>query len=106
MIHEYLSFGQENARTGKEICNLLGITSRELRRIVEIERRQGKPICASTTAPAGYFLAANRQELERYCRSLFRRAGEIHKTRKACLRSLETLPNGGATNGEHESSQQ
>ena len=106
MIHEYLSIGQENARTGRELCDLLRITPRDLTAAIERERRAGQPICASTGSPAGYFLAANRQEMERYCCSLRRRAGEIHKTRRACLRSLETLPNGGATNGEHESDQQ
>ena len=92
MIYEILSPGADNARTGADICRELGITPRELMEIIEKERRKGRPICASTTKPAGYFLAANKDELQRYCRSLLKRAGEIHKTRKKLLDGIEQLP--------------
>lgn len=93
MIHEFLLEGAENAQTGKEICKQLHITARDLTAAIEQERRDGKPICASTdsTRP-GYYLAADKEEMQRYCRSLFHRAGEIHKTRKACLKTLDNLP--------------
>lgn len=93
MIFELLEAGAENARTGKEICSLLGISARELTAVVEQERRHGKPICASTGNPPGYYLAATQQEMQRYCDSLKRRAGEIHKTRRACIKAMDTLPN-------------
>lgn len=93
MIYEVLAEGAQNARPGREICDLLGISRRELAAAIEKERREGKPICAATSRPnPGYFLAANKAELERYCQSLFHRAGELHKTRKACLAALEDLP--------------
>lgn len=96
MIYEVLAEGKENARTGKYICDLLGISARDLTLAIERERRAGKPICASTGSNPGYFLAANRDEMERYCNALFRRAGEIHKTRRACMETLEKLPAGEA----------
>ena len=92
MIFEMLSEGAENARTGKEICNLLNITARDLTAAIERERRAGKPICASTGSNPGYYLAANQDEMQRYCRSLLHRAGEIHKTRNACIATMEKLP--------------
>ncbi|MFY9121467.1 MAG: hypothetical protein WAO57_14220 [Syntrophomonadaceae bacterium] len=92
MIFEILSEGAENARTGKEICNLLNITARDLTAAIERERRAGKPICASTGSNPGYFLAANQEEMQRYCKSLLHRAGEIHKTRQACIKTMENLP--------------
>ena len=92
MITEFLSKGAENAQTSREICNLLGLTIRELTAAVEQERRAGKPICASTGRNPGYFLAANRGEMESYCNSLLHRASEIHKTRKACMETIESLP--------------
>ena len=92
MIYEILNPGIENARPGADLCRELGITSRELMQIIEKERRQGRPICANTGNPHGYFLAANREELERYCRSLFKRACEIHATRKKLLATLPELP--------------
>lgn len=92
MIHEILLEGADNALTGREICRILGITPRDLTQAIERERRQGAPICASTGKTPGYFLAANQQEMQRYCNSLLHRAGEIHATRRACLETLETLP--------------
>lgn len=93
MIHELLAEGAENAKTGREICNLLEISLRELTAAVEQERRAGIPICASMSGKrAGYFLAANREEMQRYCRSLLHRAGELHKTHRACLQTMGGLP--------------
>ena len=92
MIHEILLRGAENALTGREICKRLCITARDLTQAVERERRQGYPICASTGSNPGYYLAANQSEMERYCNSLLHRAGEIHKTRRACLATMDDLP--------------
>lgn len=101
MIHELLLEGAENAQTGKAICAMLHIKQRELTAAIEREHRAGKPICASTGDPPGYYLAANRQEMEAFCHSLSHRAGEIHKSRKACLQTLDSLPDqeGGFDNG-------
>jgi len=92
LIHEHLYTGAENALTGKTLCQALGINARELTAAIERERREGQPICASTGDPPGYYLAASRDEMERYCRSLYHRAGEIHRTRNACLKTLDSLP--------------
>ena len=96
MIFEVLAEGAENARTGKEICKLLNITACDLTAAIERERRQGQPICASTGSTPGYFLAANQDEMQRYCNSLMHRAGEIHKTRRACIKTIPKLPAGEA----------
>lgn len=92
MIYEVLSTGAENAKPGREICRELNITARELTLTVERERRHGKPICASTRNPPGYFIAANQEEMELYCRSLLRRAEEIIKTSESCIETMENLP--------------
>lgn len=94
MIHELLSTGAENAINGRDICDLLNIKRRDLQAAVNRERRAGQPICANTGSgnKAGYFLAANKEELQEYCDSLQHRAGEIHRTRKACLSLMDTLP--------------
>lgn len=92
MIHEVLHPGRENAQTGRELSTLLRLPIRELTQLIEAERRQGYPICASTGINPGYFLAADQDEMQAYCNSLLRRAGEIHKTRRACLKTLATLP--------------
>lgn len=95
-ISDYLLEGAKNAQSGRELCSLLNISLRDLTQAIERERREDKaPICASTGPNPGYYLAANREEMERFCRSLYHRAGEIHKTRRACLDTLDSLPAGG-----------
>lgn len=94
MIHEILSEGAENAKTGRELCKALELNLRELTAIIERERRQGQPICASSGNNPGYFLAANKEEMQRYCNALSHRAGELHKTRKACIKTIDQLPEG------------
>ena len=92
LVSDYLTAGKDNARTGKELCDLLNITARDLTAAIERERREGQPICASTGSTPGYYLAADRQEMETYCNSLRKRAGEIFKTRRACIQSMAKLP--------------
>lgn len=95
MIHEILNRGAENAINGRDICDLLDINRRDLQAAVNRERRAGQPICASTGSGnriAGYYLAANKEEMQSYCNSLQHRAGEIHRVRKACLSLMDTLP--------------
>lgn len=92
MVFEVLAHGAENARTGKELCGILRIKSRDLTQAIERERRAGQPICANCGTNPGYFLAANQKEMEMYCNSLLHREGEIQKTRQACVAAMENLP--------------
>lgn len=91
-VTEILSEGSDNARTGRELCNALNVNARELTIAIERERRAGAPICANTHNPPGYYLAANKEEMRQYCNRLRHRAGEIHKTRNACINSMRGLP--------------
>lgn len=92
MIHNFLCYGKQNAINSAHLCALLGFSKRDLAAMIEVERRSGIPICASTAAPAGYYLASSRQEMQAYCESLARRIKEIERTRLACVRSIDTLP--------------
>jgi len=100
MVYELLETGAENAITGKYLCELLEIPARELTAAIERERRDGHPICANSGKNPGYFLAATADEMKRYCNSLLHRAGEIHKTRRACMQAIERLSGGTGANGE------
>ena len=98
MIYELLHEGEANAITGRELCELLNINMRQLTLAIESERRAGQPICAATGKTPGYYLAATREEMERYGMALHHRAGEIYKTRRACLKAAKNLPTGGGAN--------
>ena len=95
MIYELLGTGKESARTAKELCCQLGIDEKDWRvvtRTIERERREGKPICASSSSDyPGYYKPANREELERYINRLRMRAKEIFKTRKALIKILDEM---------------
>ena len=92
MVYELLNTGEENAITGRTLRQILRMSERDLTATIERERRQGKPICASTGANPGYYLAADKEEMETYCRRLHHRAEEIHETRRACLATICDLP--------------
>ena len=91
MIYELLATGRENARTGRELAAVLGCNIREITHQVEQERREGKPICAASGVNPGYYLPASPEELERYCKQLHSRAGELFKTRRALVRVLKGI---------------
>ena len=94
MIAEVLREGKENAIPAAELCGLLGVTRRDLSRLIEAERRAGAPICSSTARPAGYFIAGTRREMECFGMALYRRAGEIMRTAQACQKAAAALPEG------------
>lgn len=92
MIAELLSVGAENAITGKDLAAMAGCNIRDITGAVERERRQGEPICAETNGiNAGYYLAADAEELEQYCNRLKHRAIELFKTRQALLNALKQI---------------
>ena len=96
MITDYLFTGRDNARTGKELATLLRCDPRDVGKAIERARRQGAPICASCDPELpGYYLAADAEELERYCDSLHRRINEIYKTHAALLPVIDALPPAG-----------
>ena len=92
MIFEYLGRGRAAAKTGKELCSLLDLSPRELTAAIERERREGHPICAATDTPYGYYLAADMEEMEMYCKSLAHRIAELCKTKAACKKAGKSLP--------------
>ncbi len=100
MIAELLLTGEENPTTAKDLCKMTGFKHRDLTQLIEKERREGQPICAScdSTKP-GYYLAKDRQEMKAYCGRLSHRLGEIAATLRGCKRSMEQLAEGGAEDG-------
>lgn len=97
MISELLARGKENAIPARELAAVLNCDIRTVAELVQKERREGKPICAMCRGRSGYYLAANQDELDGYCKGLFKRAGELHKTRRALVKVLDTLPKATTT---------
>lgn len=81
MIHEILPSGKSNAVPGHVLIAALHLRElRELTQIIERERKDGFPICASTGDIKGYYLAATPGELEDYIKSLGRRILNMGRT--------------------------
>ena len=80
-LTKVLPAGKENAVPGRKLVEILGLKDlRDLTQLVERERRDGSPICASTGAEKGYYLADGPEELEGYLQSLNRRVKNINRT--------------------------
>lgn len=92
MVSEILLRGKENAMTTEELAAFFKVQPRIITKAVNAERQQGKPICSSNDAACpGYYLAANKDEMRAFCEQLRHRAGEIFRTRRACLKTLSKL---------------
>lgn len=91
MIYELLDTGRRNARTGRQLAKILHCDIRDITEQIERERREGRPICASTGENPGYYLAESAEELDKYCSRLKSRAIEIFKTRQALIRTLREI---------------
>ena len=92
MIHELLMVGEENAKTARDLARIVGTKPREISRMIERERRQGKTICASVNSKKpGYFLPKDKADFAAYCRRLEHRYKEVGITLMACEESLEGM---------------
>lgn len=90
---EYLSRGQENAKTAADLQALLGYrTVRDVTKEVHRLRKAGEVICSSTREPFGYFLPDNNKDIERFRRQMLSRIKQIAialKSAEKFLRGLE-----------------
>ena len=85
-VADLLLAGAENAATRRDLMALTGYKDRELRRLIEAERRQGIPILSD--CKSGYFLPGDQAERDRCVRSLRSRAAEILATADAIERAV------------------
>lgn len=83
-VSDLLLEGKDNATKGAELVKVMELSDlRDLTQLIERERKDGVPICASTDMNSpGYYLAGNPEELEAYINSLYRRLRNVGMTRK------------------------
>lgn len=84
-----LGIGAENAVSRGVLTSMLGVSERDVRRLVSQERRAGLPIC-SDVERAGYFRPATLADVERFARSMERRARHTAQVAEAARRYLDT----------------
>ena len=80
-ISGLLGCGAENAVPLRHLERITALPGREVRRIIEGERRRGVPVLSDNRR--GYYLPGSREERAACVRSLRHRAEEILKTARA-----------------------
>ncbi len=90
MIAEILQKGEGLALSASVLCELTGLTPRDLRRQVTAERIAGSLICSS---PRGYFIAAGRDELSDFIKASSARATTSRRVARAFRDALKRMQN-------------
>ena len=80
-----IGVGAQNAITLSQLAKLTGMSSRDVRRAIQADRKSGYPICAN--CKNGYFMPSSVEERLLCVKSMRRRAKEI-------LRSAAAIENG------------
>ncbi len=99
MVSDFLGTGEESALPMRHLKSILHCDSRTIRRLIELERRQGIHILSNNQT--GYYLAENEDEIKRFTRSMRHRVGEIIKTVRAIEKVAESSK-GGAVSSINE----
>ena len=81
-ISDFLNHGQDGAVPLKHLVKITGLHERDIRSMIERERRAGALILSDNAS--GYYLSASAEETERFINSMRHRVGEILKT-AACI---------------------
>lgn len=88
-IFDLLHVGAENALTLRELVQLTGEDERSIRRRIQAERKAGKLILSDNQN--GYFLPKNPADVQRFARSMSRRAAEIASIARAAETALADM---------------
>ena len=80
-IADLLGHGQSAAVPLRHLKELAGLPGREVRRMIEAERRAGALIISDNAH--GYYLTDDPAEAQRFAQSMRHRAGQIIKTARA-----------------------
>ena len=86
-IADLLHPGAKNATPRRQLMALTGLSDRDLRLMIEAERRRGIPILSDNQR--GYWLSYDPAEIKKFSRSMKRRAAEIRLTAMHVERALE-----------------
>ena len=88
-VFDLLHPGAENGTTLQELVKLTGQDERIVRRRIQAERKAGKLILSDCLH--GYFLPENPSDVQRFARSMSRRAAEIASIARAAEATLADM---------------
>ena len=90
ILTDYLSVGEQNAITAKDLARLLGWNERDVTITINALRKQGELICSSTQS--GFWLPADDRDVEQFVRQM---QGRIKDMQRAMKPAIEYLNGGG-----------
>ena len=93
ILTDYLSVGEENAITCKQLSKYLGLSERDITIQINALRKKGELICSNTQS--GFWLPADDRDIEQFVRQM---QGRIKDMQKAMKPAIEYLKNGGGDN--------
>ena len=93
ILTDYLSVGEENAITCKQLSKYLGLSERDITIQINALRKKGELICSNTQS--GFWLPADDRDIEQFVRGM---QGRIKDMQKAMKPAVEYLKNGGGGN--------
>ena len=93
ILTDYLSVGEENAITCKQLSKYLGLSERDITIQINALRKKGELICSNTQS--GFWLPADDRDIEQFVRQM---QGRIKDMQRAMKPAVEYLKNGGGDN--------
>lgn len=93
ILTDYLSVGEENAITCKQLSKYLGLSERDITIQINALRKKGELICSNTQS--GFWLPADDRDIEQFVRQM---QGRIKDMQRAMKPAIEYLKNGGGDN--------
>lgn len=78
-LTDYLSIGEGNAITAKDLAKYLGWKERDVTIAINALRKQGKFICSGAT---GYWLPADDTDIEQFLRQMRGRIKDMERAMK------------------------
>ena len=93
ILTDYLSVGEENAITCKQLSKYLGLSERDITIQINALRKKGELICSNTQS--GFWLPADDRDIEQFVRGM---QGRIKDMQRAMKPAIEHLKNGGGDN--------
>ena len=93
ILTDYLSVGEQNAITAKDLARLLGWNERDVTITVNALRKQGELICSSTQS--GFWLPADDEDIKGFVRQMRSRIVDMEKAMKPAIEYLKEVYQNG-----------
>ena len=93
ILTDYLSVGEENAITCKQLSKYLGLSERDITIQINALRKKGELICSSTQS--GFWLPADDRDIEQFVRGMQGRIKDMQRAMKPAIEYLKSKNGGG-----------